>query len=753
VSLQADTCEELEGAGRSGFDRSRARRSFARRLRVAALSVVLVTVGAVVYHSSASAVADTRGTISTAYTDTSGLFVNGLDWSAGTLYLAENCGTFCGAGAIRSLDTTSPSANPQDIALADASNDTFRPTDVVAAPDGTLYFTSKWSQGGGVYSVVPGSPVATLDSPLDMSESGALALDPSGRYLDVTASPGHGEDVPILSLDTQNLAAGASAMSGATLVGDGNNQAPLTWFGSDVYAASTEYSGVFRYSSGSLTEVTSPSFLAVDPTEGAPASSSEFSYPRGITSDLAGNVFVSIAGHDGNAQVWEIYGPSATSPGTVHLVAGGGSIAADAAPPGTAASAVSLRPANEAPLTVDNDGNLYIGDIDSSDNASVYKVAGVAAVSHALTTSVATGGGDGTGTIACQTGTSGTSGPCASSYLAGTSVVLTATPSGTDTAPVWTGCDSVSPDGTQCTVTMSSDKTVSVAFVPAPTLTVAVSGASTGQGAVESSTPGSSINCGAGSTVCTESVPYVNGQPGTETLEAIPADSHSYFSGWTNCDAKDSPADQKCTVTMDQAKTVTAAFQACPVSDCSPVSLTVGADPTSTGSGQISGPDGGYGAIACSPAPTDLSSPPAGCTTSYPYGAVVTLTAEGVGTTDVSTLLGWNVPGCAPATSTCTLTVTRDASGNTVLSGGGTNPTVTGPALVKFGTGSYTLHVRVAGAGSLSISPTSVDASCSSSCDETYDPDTQVTLTAQPAAGHAFSGWGTSCPHQTNGNP
>ncbi|HUY65202.1 MAG TPA: hypothetical protein VMV06_00155, partial [Acidimicrobiales bacterium] len=691
------------------------------------------------------------GTISTVYTDTSGLHPTGLDWSAGTLYLAENCGANCGAGAIRSLDTASPSATAQDIALADAGNDTFRPTDVVAAPDGTLYFTSQWSQGGGVYSVVPGSPVATLDSPLDMSESGALALDPSGRYLDVTASPGHGENIPILAFDTQDLAAGASALSGATLLGDGDNQAPLTWFGPDVYVTNMAYSGVYRYSSSSLTEITSGSFnIGVDPIEGALATAATFSFPSGIVSDAAGNLFVSINGHDGNLQVWEIYGPSASAPGTVHLVAGGGTTPADTAPAGTSATAVSMGYGFERPLTVDTEGNLYIGDSDSSFSSVVYKVAGVAAISHALTTTIATGPGDGTGTITCQVGAA-SPGPCGSGYLEGTTVTLTATPDAA-TQPVWSGCDTTS--GSNCTVTMSGNRTVSVTFVPV--LTVQVNPASTGSGAIVGSTAGSSIACGTGSDVCSEPVPYANGQPGAERLTALP-DSSSYFAGWTNCDPNDSPADLKCTVTVDQSKTVYASFKTCPVSDCSPVTVTVGADPASTGSGQISGPDGGYGALACSPAPTDLTTVPAGCSAAYPYGAVVQLTAGLIGSTDVSSILGWNVPGCGAAQATCTVTVTRDSLGNTVLFGGtydaNNNPeTITGPVLVKFGTGSYTLHVRVAGTGSVSLSPASVDSTCAGACDESYAAGATVVVTAHPGTGQSFAGWGPSCP-SGGGNP
>ncbi|MBF0592719.1 MAG: VCBS repeat-containing protein [Nitrospirae bacterium] len=71
--------------------------------------------------------------------------------------------------------------------------------------------------------------------------------------------------------------------------------------------------------------------------------------------------------------------------------------------------------------------------------------------------------GNGSGTVTASTGTltwNGNTGTA--TYASGTSVTLTATPAQDSTFWGWTGCDSTS--GNQCTVAMSSNKSVSVSF-------------------------------------------------------------------------------------------------------------------------------------------------------------------------------------------------------------------------------------------------------------------------------------------------
>ena len=57
--------------------------------------------------------------------------------------------------------------------------------------------------------------------------------------------------------------------------------------------------------------------------------------------------------------------------------------------------------------------------------------------------------------------------------------------------------------------------------------------------------------------------------------------------------------------------------------------------------------------------------------------------------------------------------------------------------------GSATLHVQVSGSGTVTSSPDGI--SCPSQCSESFDSGMRVALTAHPAAGESFLGWGGGC--------
>jgi hypothetical protein len=136
-------------------------------------------------------------------------------------------------------------------------------------------------------------------------------------------------------------------------------------------------------------------------------------------------------------------------------------------------------------------------------------------------------------------------GDCSESFASGTPVTLTAGPAVGYQVGTWTGCASVS--GNQCTVTMTQARTVSVTFVPVASYTLTISpvpskGTITGPG----------VNCGRGSTDCTEAF-----APGTAVvLTATPAKNQRVGS-WTGCA---SFSGNQCTVNMTQPRTVSATF-------------------------------------------------------------------------------------------------------------------------------------------------------------------------------------------------
>lgn len=164
------------------------------------------------------------------------------------------------------------------------------------------------------------------------------------------------------------------------------------------------------------------------------------------------------------------------------------------------------------------------------------------AVNNTLTVAKA---GTGTGTVTSSPAGIDCGTTCQFAFPEGTLVTLTATPAGS-TFTGWTGA--CSGTGT-CAVTMDAAKSVTATFVAAPdTQTLTVSKSGTGTGTVTSSPAG--IDCGA---TCQFAFP--EGTP--VTLTATPA-AGSTFAGWSGA----CTGTGTCAVTMDAAKSVTAAFTA-----------------------------------------------------------------------------------------------------------------------------------------------------------------------------------------------
>jgi hypothetical protein len=109
------------------------------------------------------------------------------------------------------------------------------------------------------------------------------------------------------------------------------------------------------------------------------------------------------------------------------------------------------------------------------------------------------------------------------------------------------------------------------------------------------------------------------------------------------------------------------------------------------------------------------------CSASYDMDAPVTLTASA---NSGSVFTGWT-GACAGAQATCTLSV------NEAL-----NVTANFAPLVN-------LVVKTAGSGSVTSTPAAID--CGKTCSAKVTQGTRVTLTAAPAAGQRFTGWGGAC--------
>ncbi|MFZ4859468.1 MAG: InlB B-repeat-containing protein, partial [Desulfuromonadaceae bacterium] len=149
--------------------------------------------------------------------------------------------------------------------------------------------------------------------------------------------------------------------------------------------------------------------------------------------------------------------------------------------------------------------------------------------------------------IDCRVG-----GTCSSGFLYGTSVTLTATP---DPGNTFTGWSGTTCSGTGlCTFTVDGNKSATATFAPLRHLTIAFSGS--GSGTVTSINH-AGISCMTGSsTDC--SYDYPNGA--VVSLSAV-TDWKSVFNSWAGTT---SSSGTSATVTMDAARTVTAAFGAAP---------------------------------------------------------------------------------------------------------------------------------------------------------------------------------------------
>jgi hypothetical protein len=129
--------------------------------------------------------------------------------------------------------------------------------------------------------------------------------------------------------------------------------------------------------------------------------------------------------------------------------------------------------------------------------------------------------------------------------------------------------------------------------------------------------------------------------------------------------------------------------------------------------------NGGGGTVTSAPAGITC---PTTCAAPFPFGTQVTLAATPA---PGFSFAGWSGGGCS-GTGNCQITLAADT---TVSASFTAVPAV--------------LTVSTTGSGTVTSAPAGI--SCPSTCSATYPRGTSVTLTAAPAAGFVFSGWGGAC--------
>jgi uncharacterized repeat protein (TIGR02543 family) len=282
---------------------------------------------------------------------------------------------------------------------------------------------------------------------------------------------------------------------------------------------------------------------------------------------------------------------------------------------------------------------------------------------------------------------------CSATKEINSSVTLTATPSSGYVFSSWTGA-CASSTATTCTFTMTADTAVTATFAPAAQLSVAVSGngsVSGGSGA---------INCGNGATICGATF----AQNATVTLVAT-ATTGATFAGWSGACGGTTTT---CTVLMSAAKSVTASFTGGAAGTGFALSVTV------TGNGTVSG-----GGITCGTGGSVCTS------ANHAPNSTVTLTATPTGG---ATFTGWG-GACTGTTPSCTVVMTSAKAVTATFQGG---------------VATYQLTVSVTGNGTVTGGGINCGRSASA-CAASVAGGTTVVLSATPAAGATFTGWGGAC--------
>lgn len=346
----------------------------------------------------------------------------------------------------------------------------------------------------------------------------------------------------------------------------------------------------------------------------------------------------------------------------------------------------------------------------------------------ATVTIAGAGGGSGRVTstpagIDCVVVTGAASGACTASFASNTSVTLTAqaapgTPGSRFTG--WGGDCASAGATTTCSVQPTAARNVTATFAPLRLLTVALPGS--GAGAVTSTPAGIDCRVSAG-TGCTAQ--FDNGTAVTLTAAAGP---NATFAGWSGaCSGTGA-----CTVTMDQARSVSATFTATSVNVTLQITGGGAGTLTLTGAGVANG-------VCTRPGNTTA---PVTCTATAAIGASLTLGASAPST---SSFVSWAGACAAFVNPSCTFTAGTNSSASARF-----EPVPLDPISVTLAsdgtqrTGKFLIS-SVLGGTFLTQDSSDVVSATSATPAEVWRPSifrgARITLTFRPTAGTAVQAY------------
>jgi len=299
--------------------------------------------------------------------------------------------------------------------------------------------------------------------------------------------------------------------------------------------------------------------------------------------------------------------------------------------------------------------------------------------------------GSGEGTVSCKVG-AGPFEECEAQYPEGTALTLLAEPESGSEFAAWEGeCDTTS--GAECKVTLDADKQIEALF-SLEEFEVTLQSEGAGEGVLECQVDGGP----------TEPCPEAESYPWeTELRIFAEAEIGSEFAEWEgDCEG----IEVECVLIVEEELEATAIFAAEP-----PFELAI----ASAGSGE--------GEVLCEVEGGEAEP----CEAEYEEGVEVTLVPEAE---EGSQFTGWS-GDCAGA-GPCELTMDEDKE-------------VTATFDLEPEPESFTLSVTKAGSGQGTVTSSPSGISCGSTCEAPFEEGVEVTLSAAPASGSAFSGWSGAC--------